>query len=287
MGIAYHMLSQIRRRCCSCRGSRWRRKRRGSGCSCCRGRRARSGTRRAIGGAVVDGFVIYSMSDEDPLVEAALARRIPTVLVDQPRPEGGPSVGIDDEGAARSVAGHLIDLGHRRFGVISFAIAPDPIDGLAGPDRQAAATFATSRSRLRGYRSALEDAGLSWKDVPVYELLENTPEKGRQVARALLSREPQPTALLCLSDQLALGALEAARSLGISVPEDLSVVGFDDVPEAARAVPALTTIHQPHVEKGLLAGRLLLSHLRGEEQPISELLPTQLVVARLHRTTRW
>src|SRR5918997_1322951 len=86
----------------------------------------------AISGAVVDGFVVYSMSDEDPLVSAALERRLPVVLVDQPSIGKLPFVGIDDEGAARAAAEHLVDLGHRRFGVVSFALAPEPSGGLAG-----------------------------------------------------------------------------------------------------------------------------------------------------------
>jgi DNA-binding LacI/PurR family transcriptional regulator len=232
----------------------------------------------AISGAVVDGFVVYSMSDKDPLVDAALERRLPVVLVDQPSIGKLPFVGIDDEGAARAAAEHLVDLGHRRFGVVSFALAPEPSGGLAGANRQEAATYSLTRSRLRGYAMAIEAAGLSWVDVPVYEHFGNVPEEGRKAAESLLAQEPRPTAILALSDQLALGALDVARRLDLSVPEDVSVVGFDDVPDAARATPPLTTVHQPHVEKGLLAGRLLIAQLRDEELPSPELLPTRLVV---------
>ena len=232
----------------------------------------------AVGGAVVDGFVVYSMSDGDPLVRAALERRLPAVIVDQPRVEGVPFVGIDDEGAARIAAEHLVELGHERFGVVSLAMAPGTAGGVADLDRQRAATYAMTRSRLRGYAAALEAAGLSWDNVPVYEYFESVPEEGRRAAEALLYRNPRPTAVLAISDQLALGVLEAARERGLSVPEELSVVGFDDVPEAARVVPPLTTVHQPHVEKGLLAGSMLVSQLRDEAPPKPELLPTRLVV---------
>jgi DNA-binding LacI/PurR family transcriptional regulator len=231
-----------------------------------------------ITGAVVDGFVLYSMSEGDPLVDAALGRRLPTVLVDQPQLGDLPVVSIDDEAAARSAAEHLTGLGHRRFGVVSFAFGPGVRDGIAHSARQEAATYRVSRSRLLGYAAAITDAGLSWADVPVYECAENVPEKGRIATETLLSRDPRPTAILAFSDQLALGAIEAARGLGLSVPRDLSVVGFDDVPEAARATPPLTTVHQPHVDKGLLAGRNLLAQLRDEEPSSLELLPTQLIV---------
>jgi DNA-binding LacI/PurR family transcriptional regulator len=90
--------------------------------------------------------------------------------------------------------------------------------------------------------------------------------------------DPRPTALLAISDQLAFGAVEAAREMGLDVPGDLSVVGFDDVPEAARSNPPLTTVHQDHVQKGLLAGRLLVARLEGEEPQSPRTLPTTLVV---------
>lgn len=232
----------------------------------------------AISGAVVDGFVVYSMSDEDLLVDAVLERRLPVVLVDQPRVSGLPFVGIDDGGAARAAAEHLVGLGHRRFGVVSFALAHEPTGGLADAERQKVTTYSVTRSRLRGYAAAIEAAGLSWNDVPVYEHFESAPKEGRKAAESLLTQESRPTAILALSDQLALGVLDAARRLGLSVPEDVSVVGFDDVPDAARATPPLTTVHQPHVEKGLLAGRLLIAQLRDEELLSPELLPTRLVV---------
>jgi DNA-binding LacI/PurR family transcriptional regulator len=233
----------------------------------------------AVSGAVVDGFVIYSMPEGDPLVEAALGRRLPAVIVDQPRVGGVPFVGIDDQGAAGSAAEHLLVLGHRRFGVVTFCITPGAAGGIADLNRQRAATYPVTRARLRGYAGAIEGAGLSWADVPVHENFENAPEEGRKAAEALLSRDPRPTAILAISDQLALGVVEAARERGLRVPEDLSVVGFDDVPEAARSNPPLTTVHQPHVEKGLMAGRLLVAQLRGGETAGSPaLLPTSLIV---------
>ena len=124
---------------------------------------------RAAAQAAVDGFVVYSMSDEEPLLEAALGRELPTVVVDQPFKKGVPFVGIDDEAAAREAAEYLLRLGHKRFAVVSFALSPNGREGLAGFGRQEAATFQVSRLRLRGYRDALVNAGLHWSEVPVYE----------------------------------------------------------------------------------------------------------------------
>jgi len=231
----------------------------------------------AVGNAVVDGFVIYCMADDDPLVDAALGRRVPVVLVDHPGVGGVPYVGIDDEGAAAEAAEHLIWLGHTRLGVVSFELTREPAGVLEDLGRPERATFGPSRARLRGYAAAVERAGLPVSGVPVYECTESTREEGRKAARRLLGKENRPTALLCMSDQLAFGVLEAARELGLSVPRDLSVVGFDDVPEAGRATPPLTTVHQSHVEKGLLAGRILVARLGGDEALGPGLLPTRLV----------
>ena len=233
---------------------------------------------RAATQAAVDGFVIYSMSDREPLLAAALDRRLPTVVVDQPFREGVPFVGVDDEAAAREAAEHLLRLGHERFAVVSFALSPDVRDGIANPLRQQQAAFYVSRLRLRGYRAALEDAGLSWSEVPVYECPGSSKEFGRRAAQTLLSPEHAPTAVLALSDQLALGVIAGAAVRGLSVPEDVSVVGFDDIPAAASADPPLTTVRQDHAEKGLLAGRMLVSQLRKENGPSAGPLATGLVV---------
>lgn len=231
----------------------------------------------AAGEAAVDGFVVYSMADDDPLVEAALRRRLPAVMVDQPLREGVPFVGIDDEAAAREAAGHLVGLGHERYGVVSFALTADGRTGIADAARQRSATYRVTRSRLEGYEAALSAAGLSWEDVPVYECPGSTTALGLTAAHALLASDPRPTAILATSDQLALGAIEAAGGRGLSVPDDVSVVGFDDVPPAATATPALTTVHQDHARKGLLAGQLLVARLRGEEALSPDFLPARLV----------
>ena len=233
---------------------------------------------RAAAQAAVDGFVIYSMGDEEALLEVALGRQLPTVVVDQPLKEGVPLVGVDDEAAARTATEHLLHLGHERFAIVSFALSPDGRVGIAQPDRQEQAAFRVSRMRLRGYRARLEDAGLLWSEVPVYECPGSTKDLGHRAAEALLYSEQRPTAILALSDQLALGAIEWMTEQRISVPEDVSVVGFDDIPAAASADPSLTTVHQDHAEKGIMAGRALVSQLREEDSPSTGSLATHLVV---------
>jgi DNA-binding LacI/PurR family transcriptional regulator len=231
----------------------------------------------AIGRTLVDGFVVYSVAAEDPVIEAALERGLPAVTVDQPRVEGVPFVGIDDDVAARAAAEHLVELGHRRYAVVSFGLSPDWRLGIADEERQRSASYRVSRSRLEGFAAALATGGVSWSEVPVYECPSSSKALGRDAAEVVLSWVPRPTAVLATSDELALGVIEAARERGLSVPSDLSVVGFDDVPEAASATPPLTTVRQDHAEKGRLAGTLLAKLLRGDEVEDPIILPTRII----------
>ncbi|MGI8650026.1 MAG: substrate-binding domain-containing protein [Rubrobacter sp.] len=233
----------------------------------------------AVLGAAVDGFVAYCIAEDDPLVERIVGRGLPMVFVDNPIVAGMPSVGVDDKGGSRAAARHLLGLGHRRFGVVSFEFGGEPVGGIVSPERRGEATHANTAARLDGYEVEISSVGLDWNAVPVYECLENTPEQGRLAAKALLSSHPRPTALLALSDQLAFGAMEAIREAGLRVPEDISIVGYDDVPEAARSNPPLTTVHQPHKEKGLRAGRRLIAQVEGESATgEAEMFGTRLIV---------
>ena len=231
----------------------------------------------ALEGALVDGLVVYSVAEGDQLVAAAIERRLPTVIVDQPRVPDVPFIGIDDEAAAASAATHLAELGHRRFGVISFALSPDGREGPAGTERRRTARYPVTRARLRGYARSLEAAGLAWADVPVYECPGSTRALGRAAADALLDADPPPTALLATSDELGLGAIEAARARGIVVPPELSVAGFDDAP-GSDAPLGLTTVRQDHALKGRAAAELLLAGIRGEWPVGKETLPHRLII---------
>ncbi len=234
--------------------------------------------------ALIDGLVVASLSDDDPVLPVVVARRLPLVVLDQPdasrvRDRDGahpPWIGIDDRGAAAAAARHLLGLGHRRLGVVSFALGRPPVRALVDERAQAATSYAVTRRRLAGYRDAARDAGLDWGAVPVVTGADSTLAEGAAAADALLARSPRPTALLCLSDRLAEGALEAADRRGLRVPRDLSVVGFDDGEPAGRL--GLTTVRQPHRHKGELAATALLDLLAGRRPEPVRHLPTELVV---------
>lgn len=225
--------------------------------------------------ALVDAVICYCDVPIEGKLAAIVDRGLPFVVVDGPRLPGAGHVGIDDRRGAASAARHLLDLGHTRLGVIAMPIVDDEWEGTADLDRQARAHYRAARERLVGYREAVESAGLTWADVPVEERSPYGRDAGRRAAAALLARRPRPTALIAMSDELALGALAAAEDAGLAVPRDLSVVGFDDVPAAADAHPALTTVRQPHREKGRRAATLLL---RASSVDDEHRLPVELIV---------
>jgi DNA-binding LacI/PurR family transcriptional regulator len=207
--------------------------------------------RGGVRDAVVDALCLYSLPAEHPSVAAARECGLPLVVVDEPRIDGHAFVASDDRRGARLAVEHLLALEHRRFALL--------------------ATSVIHRNRLAGYLEALEAAGVEWAG---YELAANSHERGLEGARRALAAEPRPTALIAAADQLALGALQAASEAGLRVPDEVSVVGFDDIPGAAWSRPALTTVRQPMLEKGEVAGRLLSDGPDGREV----ILPVELVV---------
>lgn len=221
----------------------------------------------AVLSAVVDGFIAYALPTDDARLQVVRERGLPLVIVDQQPLAGSATVRVDDARAAASAAEHLLALGHRQVAVISLPIRGDDRVGLVDLARQQQATYWVSSERLRGYAGAVQAAGIAWAQVPVWECRANTREAGAVAARALLAQDPRPSAILAASDQLALGAMRVAEELGLQVPDDLSIIGFDDIPAAARAEPPLTTVRQPMLEKGRRAGRLSVAGWGSQAAP--------------------
>lgn len=194
-----------------------------------------------------DGAVLVTMSGHGQVGAELRRHAVPMVSID-PDAEAAadmPTIGVTNWSGGRVATEHLIGLGHRRIGMIG------------GPKEQLC-----SRARLDGYRAALEIAGLPL-DPGLLEAGDFCFESGVAAGGRLLDRLDPPTAIFAASDQMAFGVYAAAWSRGLRVPEDLSVVGFDDL-DAHRAVPPLTTVRQPLVEMGELATRTLLGLIRGE-----------------------
>ena len=208
-----------------------------------------------------DGLLVVSTLPPTAEVDRLRAADIPCVLIDAVHPSF-PSIAVDDVAGGEIASRHLIALGHRRIALIG-----DP-----PPEFR----FDWSRDRTRGYERALAAAGIEVREDYVREGT-RLPHVARAVAAELLSLPERPTAVFAASDTQAIGVLEAARTLGISVPGELSVIGFDDI-EVASYV-GLTTVRQPLVESGRRGARILLDVLAGRSvAPLRELLPLELVV---------
>ena len=236
--------------------------------------RAGDDAANAIRNASVDGFIVYSVPENCPAIDAVVSRRLPIITVDEPRLplQTAGHIGIDDEEGAYEIAAHLLALGHRRLTVLVGRIGHDHPAGWVNLAGQAVAESRVIRDRIAGYRRAVETAKMDWSHVGVYTSGANNPQAARQSAAAVLSLDTVPTAILAASDQLALAVLNEAAYRGIAVPDALSVAGFDDVPRASVANPALTTVRQPLVEKGKLALRMLRDEAMGDIR-----LPTEVV----------
>jgi DNA-binding LacI/PurR family transcriptional regulator len=223
--------------------------------------------------ALVDGFIIQCLEDGDRLIELARRRRLPFVAVDvDPGPEAS-AIMVDDRGGARAAAEHLLALGHRRFAILSLEILGDGRTGVVDAHRRMASKYGPTRDRFEGYSDALRAAGIDFDRVPVIEVA-NDSRGAAAGAATLFDVAPETTAILAMSDVLALAAVAEGRRRGRHVPGDLSVVGYDDVPEAARADPPLTTVAQPIAEKGRLAARLIFD----PDPPRKEMLPVRLAL---------
>lgn len=229
-------------------------------------------TPESVARAHADIAVAYSLPDDSPALAQVAARGLPLVVIDQPVVAGSARVDTADEAGATLAAQHVRALGHQRVAILSFALGADGQQGPASPERLRDARFRVTRDRIRG---AL--AGLDETDVPIWEAPGCRRDHGREGALWLLQLDPRPTALLCLSDELALGAIRAAHDLGLRVPQDVSVVGFDDTPAAHWADPPLTTVRQDLAEKGRMAAELALSLLDGTRPGPPTTLPVTLV----------
>lgn len=212
-----------------------------------------AGAESSLRHALVDAVVLCSVSASDPAVVAARHRQVPIVTVGTPRLPHVPRVGPDNRRAAAEVADHLLALGHRRLAVLTTASEPER--GRVRP---------IFSERVAGFRDAAHAAGA---EVEVVSAVDNNRPAGRQAAVELL-RAPsrrRPTGVFAVTDIVALGVLDAAAELGLRVPRQLSVAGFDDIAAAASATPPLTTVAHDLFGQGRAAARLARRLVAGEK----------------------
>jgi len=225
----------------------------------------------AMGRAMVDGVVAIGLSADHPEVEQLQAAGLPMVLVDSDDLPEHSSVVVDDEAGGRAAAQHLVDLGHRDVLVLA---VEGPQSATTRPRHEG-----VSERRLRGYASALERVGVRLGSDRIVAGRASI-EGGAAAFRRAWAAGLRPTGVLAMSDAMAIGAMRAARDQALRIPDDLSVVGFDDIDLASHVDPPLTTVHQPIREKGAVAARLLLAHIAAgaAQRPEQVRLSTDLVV---------
>jgi len=204
----------------------------------------------------LDGVIVASSSFDDPLIPQLLQDGIPTVSVGRHQDPRVHYVDVDNLGGAFMAVEHLIRLGHTRIGTIT-----------GRPD------MAPSQERLEGYKSALRAHGLGVTEDLICEG-DFTESSGMTCMRHLL--QARPTAVFAASDAMAIGALKVLREAGMQVPEDMALVGFDNIPIAGVIQPPLTTVRQPIEQLGAVAVDLLVSLL--EQSPDTDVPPQKLVL---------
>lgn len=194
----------------------------------------------------VDGLIVMGNLISDTLAQKIKESGIPVVLVGTSHEEM-PSVTINNVMAARDAVNYLIQNGHLRIGMITGKMK-DPVMG---------------KARLEGYRTALDGAGIEWQQELVVEGGYRF-KSGYEGAVQLLMLNDKPTAIFVSSDEMAIGAMRAILEKGLRIPEDIAIIGFDNIDMAEKVYPSLTTIAQPMYEMGAIGTRLLTKYLQGD-----------------------
>jgi DNA-binding LacI/PurR family transcriptional regulator len=210
----------------------------------------------------IDGIVFSGPRTDDDQLNALVHEGFPVVLLGQLPDKGACSVDVDNRSAARQAVTHLIRLGHRRIACIT-----------NGPPQ-----YTASADRLAGYHEALQTAGLPHVEELV-RFGDFAPESGHRAALSLLQEVPAPTAFFVASDVVAFGAMAAIRDRGLVIPDDVALVGFDDIPLARYVDPPLTTVHLPAGDLGRQAGKMIIAIVEERRVPVKNvILETELIV---------
>jgi LacI family transcriptional regulator len=203
----------------------------------------------------VDGLIMATARRRDPLIDQCLAEDIPVVLINRTVDYGEVSWVVTDDAVGIGLAvAHLVECGHRR------------IAHLAGPQ-----TLSTGFARHRGFLRALHQFGLKANSRRIVVCRGYSEREGRRALLALRARDRTFTAVVAANDLLALGCYDALGELGLEVPSDVAVIGFNDMPFVDKLRPPLTTVRIPHYKMGAQAARTLLAHLNNPEAPIEHI----------------
>ncbi len=211
----------------------------------------------AVRNAVVDGMITIGMKVGMEIVEIMTQRQLPFVTIDGTPAPNIPSVNIDDESAAYDIMRRVLAQGHRDIVIISL-----PDDAFATDETL---DISVPALRMKGYDRALKDAGLSLKSDSVTTMTcECTLEDGKHTAHIISKLKKRPTAIVAMSDIVAIGCIIYLDEHGVQVPSDISIVGFDNIQESILVTPRLTTVDQPASDKGYMAAEVLFRLINGQ-----------------------
>jgi DNA-binding LacI/PurR family transcriptional regulator len=219
--------------------------------------------------AAVDGFIVWTTADDDPILAAVRATKRPAVVHGGPAVPGMTLVTIDNQAAARAV-GAVAFAGASRPAVVSQPLARDRVSTIARGVDVAEVLFPVTRDRLAGYREAAGDAGIAWRDVVVGVCARNDDAEAERLAATLLASPQPPDAIAAMSDRQAAGVVRAVRAAGRVIPDDVAVTGWDDAPAAAGL--GLTTVAQSLREQGVACAHAALG-----QQPSSHAVSWSIV----------
>jgi LacI family transcriptional regulator len=214
----------------------------------------------AMLGSRVDGLLVMGRTVADNVIGGLQRQQLPVLLLARPPVGSADTVRTENRRSAQALATHLIAHGHRRIAFVG--------DAASSPD---------AGERWEGFVAAHRDGGLPIPIRPVVSAFREM--EGREAVLQALATVSRPTALFCANDEIAMGAYAAAAELGLPIPTDLAVTGWDDIPVARFLAPGLTTVRQPMAEIGSRAAQLLLERIAGKRrQQVSTILPTEIII---------
>ncbi len=210
----------------------------------------------------VEGFVLLSPgSFHKQIIDSLEKEGVPFVSTAKISDEDSMVyVDVDNHAGGAMLTEHLVSLGHQKIAYIGKP------------------TLTSSLERLKGYHSVLEKHHLPFSEQWVFVTETSSIESGYDYTRRLLLKEDPPTAIFLANDVMAIGAIKAVQEMGLRVPEDISIAGFDDIPLASYSNPQLTTVRQPTYEKGSVSAQLLIDMLENQSQPQPKTLDVELIV---------
>ena len=220
----------------------------------------------------VEGFIVYGPPEPHQLAQLVQQRK--SIITVDFEIDGYVSVNIDNYSAARACAEHALRDTRGPVAILGLRIIDSDRVCRVSEDEDFAQRREITISRLRGFLDAAAAANLSVPAERIWHIPDNTHAYGYKAAREALMMTPIPKVLLCMSDRIALAAIQAARHLNLKVPDDARITGFDNIPEAGTQHPSLTTVHQQSIDKGRMAAEMFL----GAREERSLVLPTEIVI---------